>query len=193
MKWVTVFCGASKGNDSIFEYQANRLGKILASRKLGLVYGGAKIGLMGVVADAVLACNGKVIGVLPDFLKQKEVAHDNLTELIIVKSMHERKLKMHELSDGVIALPGGFGTFDELFEMLTWGQLGLHKKPIGLLNIDGFYDDLVSMIEKMVDKGFLTVQSMQLLLICDDMEELLNKMECYTPAEVTKILTKEGT
>ncbi len=193
MKWLTVFCGASKGNNSIFECQVNRLGELIATRKIGLVYGGAKIGLMGVMADAVLSYNGKVIGVLPDFLKQKEVAHENLTELIIVGSMHERKLKMHELSDGVIALPGGFGTFDELFEMLTWGQLGLHRKPIGLLNIDGFYDDLVSMIEKMVDKGFLTEQSLQLLLISDDREELLNKMESYSAPEVNKIITKERT
>src|SRR5687768_1380717 len=137
MKSVAIFCGSSSGSDSIYYSQAAMLGKILAHRKIQIVYGGAKVGLMGAVADGALKEGGKVIGVLPNFLKSKEIAHTGLTDLILVESMHERKLKMHELSDGIIALPGGFGTLEELFEMLTWSQLGLHKKPIGLLNING--------------------------------------------------------
>ena len=134
MKSVTVFCGSSMGTDPIYKSQAFLLGKTLAQQNIKLIYGGAKVGLMGAVADGALSENGKVIGVLPHFLGTKEIAHESLTELIRVESMHERKTKMSELSEGVIALPGGFGTLEELFEMLTWGQLGLHQKPIGILN-----------------------------------------------------------
>src|SRR4030095_3484794 len=139
MKRITVFCGSSLGNGTNFRTQATLLGQVLAKRNIELVYGGANVGLMGAVADGVLSEGGKVIGVLPNFLKSKEIAHEQLTELILVDSMHERKTKMNELCDGVIALPGGFGTLEEFFEMLTWAQLGLHKKPIAILNIDGFY------------------------------------------------------
>ncbi len=130
MKRVTVFCGSSYGTDNLYKDQAFLLGQTLANQEIGLVYGGAKVGLMGAVADGVLSKGGEAIGVLPYFLQKKEVAHEQLTELILVETMHERKAKMNELSDGVIALPGGFGTLEELFEMLTWAQLGLHKKPI---------------------------------------------------------------
>jgi uncharacterized protein (TIGR00730 family) len=136
MKSVTVFCGSSSGSNSVYATQAMLLGTALAHRKIRLIYGGAKIGLMGIIADAVLKEGGEVVGILPQFLSSKEIAHRGLTQLIMVDSMHERKTKMHELSDGVIALPGGFGTLEELFEMLTWAQLGLHQNPIGLLNVD---------------------------------------------------------
>jgi uncharacterized protein (TIGR00730 family) len=155
------------------------------------VYGGAKIGLMGAVADGALSEGGKVIGVLPNFLRSKEIAHEGLTELILVESMHERKLEMHELSDGVIALPGGFGTLEELFEMLTWAQLGLHKKPIGILNIDGFYDSLNIMIQTMVDKGFLKVMNQQMLLVSDNIDDLLDKMNNYVAPIVGKWIDEE--
>jgi hypothetical protein len=190
MKRITVFCGSSCGNEKNHEVQAILLGQVMAKKNIALVYGGAKVGLMGAVADGVLSENGKVFGVLPRFLMSKEVAHDNLTELIIVESMHERKTRMNELSDGVIALPGGFGTLEEFFEMLTWGQLGLHKKPIGILNVDGFYDLLLQFIQKMVDNGFLKEINQKMILVSDVAEELLNKMENYTAPEVGKWIKK---
>lgn len=190
MKRIAVFCGSSFGNEKNYELQAFLLGKVIANKNIDLVYGGAKVGLMGAVADGVLSENGNVFGVLPRFLMSKEVAHDGLTELIIVESMHERKTRMNELSDGVIALPGGFGTLEEFFEMLTWGQLGLHKKPIGILNVDGFYDLLLQFIQKMVDSGFLKEINQKMILVSDDAEELLKKMENYTAPEVKKWIKK---
>ena len=191
MKRVTVFCGSSLGTEDIYKSQATLLGQTLAKRNIELVYGGAKIGLMGAVADGVLSEGGKVIGVLPNFLKSKEIAHEQLTELILVDSMHERKTKMNELCDGVIALPGGFGTLEELFEMLTWAQLGLHKKPIAILNINGFYNPLNVMIQTMVDKGFLKEVNQQMLLVCDNIEELLDKMKNYIAPTVGKWISNE--
>ncbi|MFE3847010.1 TIGR00730 family Rossman fold protein [Flavobacterium sp. LB3P45] len=190
MKRITVFCGSSFGNEKNYELQAFLLGSVMAKKNIDLVYGGAKVGLMGAVANGVLSENGNVFGVLPRFLMSKEVAHDNLTELIIVESMHERKTRMNELSDGVIALPGGFGTLEEFFEMLTWGQLGLHKKPIGILNVDGFYDLLLQFIQKMVDSGFLKEINQKMILVSGTAEELLNKMENYTAPEVGKWIKK---
>ena len=187
---ITVFCGSSFGNKKEYETQAFQLGQIMSENSIDLVYGGAKVGLMGAVADGVLNKNGKVIGVLPDFLMKKEIAHDNLTELIIVKSMHERKTKMNELSDGVIALPGGFGTLEEFFEMLTWAQLGLHKKPIGILNIDGFYDLLLEFILKMVNEGFLKEINQQMIIVSTDSQDLLLKMKSYVAPEVGKWIKK---
>ena len=154
MKRVTVFCGSSSGSEDLYYKQAYMLGSSLAKRGIGVVYGGAKVGLMGAVADGALGAGGEVIGVLPNFLRSKEIAHMGLTELIQVESMHERKLKMNELCDGVIALPGGYGTMEEFFEMITWAQLGLHQKPIALLNINGFYDSLINLVQTMVDHGF---------------------------------------
>ncbi len=141
IKKLTVFCGSSSGTNTIYQEQAYELGKQLALAKICLVYGGANVGLMGTVANAVLEHKGDVIGVLPRFLKEKELAHEGLSELILVETMHERKVKMNELSDGVITLAGGYGTLEELFEMLTWAQLGLHQKPIAVLNTGGFYND----------------------------------------------------
>ena len=193
MKRITVFCGSSFGTDKDFEEQAYLLGKTLALQGLDLVYGGAKVGLMGAVANGAMENGGKVIGVLPKFLGSKEIAHDGLTELIIVETMHERKTKMSELCDGVIALPGGFGTLEELFEIVTWAQLGLHSKPIGILNTNGFYDQLIDMIQTMVDKGFLKSVNQQMLLSANTISELLEKMKNYYAPVVGKWITKETT
>ena len=186
MKRITVFCGSSIGSNDSFKSQAILLGQTLATNDIDLVYGGANVGLMGAVADGALSKGGKVIGVLPIFLKSKEIAHENLTELILVDNMHDRKTKMSELCDGVIALPGGFGTLEEFFEMLTWAQLGLHKKPIAILNIDGFYDPLVLLVQTMVDKGFLKKANQQMLLISDSIDDIIDKMKNYEAPSVTK-------
>ncbi|MTH15509.1 TIGR00730 family Rossman fold protein [Flavobacterium sp. LC2016-01] len=186
MKRITVFCGSSFGTEEIYKEQATLLGKTLAKENIELVYGGANVGLMGAVADGALSENGTVIGVLPNFLRSKEIAHHGLTELILVESMHERKTKMNDLCDGVIALPGGFGTLEELFEMLTWAQLGLHKKPIAVLNINGFYDSLVQLTETMVEKGLLKDANQKMLLVSNNIEDLLNKMKNYVPPTVGK-------
>jgi uncharacterized protein (TIGR00730 family) len=192
MKRITVFCGSSLGTDEIYKKQAFKLGEILAERKIGLVYGGAAVGLMNAVANGSLSKGGEVTGVLPVFIKNKGIAHKNLTELILVETMHERKTKMNEISDGVIALPGGFGTLEEFFEALTWGQLGLHKKPVGLLNINGFYDSLKILTKQMVDEGFLKVANQKMLLISDDIENLLNQMENYIAPTIDKWIIKEN-
>ncbi len=191
MKRVTVFCGSSFGTDEIYKEKAYLLGQTLAKRHIQVVYGGANVGLMGAVADGALSVGGKVIGVLPQFLRGKEIAHNNLTELIITETMHERKVKMNELSDGVIALPGGYGTLEEFFEMLTWAQLGLHKKPIAILNVNGFYNELESLIQIMVEKGFLKEVNQKMLLINDRINELINMMESYQAPTVGKWITKE--
>ena len=177
------------GNKVIFKNRTLELGKAMVQRKIDLVYGGAKVGIMGIIADAVLQAGGKVTGVLPRFLQAKELAHEKLSDLILVDSMHERKTRMNELCDGVIALPGGFGTLEELFEMLTWAQLGLHKKPVGLLNVGGFYDPLITMVQSMVDAGFLKESNRDMLLVDDRIEGLLDSMQNYQAPEVVKWLT----
>ncbi|MFP3833386.1 TIGR00730 family Rossman fold protein [Chryseobacterium sp. SIMBA_028] len=191
MKSTTVFCGSSFGTDEIYREQAFLLGQTLAKQDIQLIYGGADVGLMGAVADGTLSENGKVTGVLPHFLQSKEIAHKNLTELILVETMHERKTKMNDLCDGVIVLPGGYGTLEEFFEMITWAQLGLHKKPIGVLNIDGFYDDLINLVQNMVDKGFLKQVNRDMLLISENIDDLLEKMKNYEPPTVGKWISKE--
>ncbi|WP_291286019.1 TIGR00730 family Rossman fold protein [Flavobacterium sp.] len=190
MKRITVFCGSSFGTDEIYKEQATLLGKTLARQDIELVYGGANVGLMGAVADGVLNEGGRAIGVLPNFLRSKEIAHLGLTDLIVVESMHERKTKMNDLCDGVIALPGGFGTLEELFEMLTWGQLGLHKKPIAILNINGFYDSLIELTKVMVEKGLLKAVNQQMLLVSDNIEDLLTQMKNYIPPTTGKWIDK---
>jgi uncharacterized protein (TIGR00730 family) len=192
MKRITVFCGSSIGTQDIYKYQATLLGQTLAKRNIELVYGGANVGLMGAVADGVLNQGGRVTGVLPRFLRSKEIAHHGLTELILVDSMHERKTKMNELCDGVIALPGGFGTLEELFEMLTWAQLGLHQKPIAILNSEGFYDSLLALLETMVENGFLKKENHQMLLVSSNIDDLLNKMDTYVAPTVGKWINKEN-
>lgn len=193
LKSIAVFCGSSEGNDTIILSQAAKLGETLAKENITLVYGAAKIGIMGKIAEAALQHQGKVIGVIPEFLKLKEVVHLGLYELITTTNMHQRKIKMHELSDGFIALPGGFGTFEELFEIITWAQLGLHKKPIGLLNSNGFYNDLIQMFEKMTAKGFLKMENLNLLIVDNDINSLLNKMKAFKPKVVPKWLKAELT
>lgn len=191
MKSITEFCGSSFGTDKIYEEQAFLLGKTLAKQKIQLIYGGSQTGLMGTIADGALSENCKVTGVLPHFLQSKEIAHKNLTELILVETMHERKTKMSDLCEGVIVLPGGYGTLEEFFEMITWAQLGLHKKPIGILNIDGFYNDLISLVQNMVDKGFLKSVNRDMLLISDNIDDLLEKMRNYQAPTVGKWISKE--
>ncbi len=191
MKSIVVFCGSSEGNDPIILESAVELGQTLASRNMTLVYGAAKIGVMGKLAEGALDTNGKVIGVIPDFLMLKEVYHPELTELIVTKNMQERKLKMHELSDGIITLPGGYGTLEELFEMITWAQLGLHQKPIGLLNVNGFYDDLLKLLQKMVVQGFLKQENYDMLLVDETVNGLLKKMEAYQPMPLPKWIKKD--
>ena len=193
LKSITVFCGSSEGNDNHIISDAIKLGETLAKNQITLVYGAAKIGIMGIIARASLDLHGKVIGVIPEFLKLREVVHLGLHELITTNNMHERKLKMHELSDGFIALPGGFGTLEELFEIITWAQLGLHQKPIGLLNSNGFYDDLINMLERMTMKGLLKFENLSLLIVDDNIETLLNKMRAFKPKSVPKWLKVERT
>ncbi len=188
---ICVFCGSSEGNDTQIIKAAEQLGKTLAENNITLVYGAAKIGVMGLVAKATLDSNGKVIGIIPEFLKLKEVVHLGLTEIITTQNMHERKLKMQELSDGFIALPGGIGTLEELFEILTWLQLGLHSKPIGILNVNHFYDDLLSLLENMVRKGFLTINNFELLIVDDNIDSLLYKMKSFKDPQIPKWLTSE--
>lgn len=191
MNRITVFCGSSLGTEEIFEVNAKLLGQKLAKEQIELVYGGANIGLMGAIADGAIMEGGKVIGVLPNFLKSKEIAHEGLNQLILVDTMHERKTIMNDLSDGVIALPGGFGTLEELFEMLTWAQLGLHQKPIGILNINGYYDDLINLLKKMVDKGLLRKINEEMLLISDRIDDLLTQMKNYEAPIVPKWISKD--
>ncbi|WP_299678891.1 TIGR00730 family Rossman fold protein [uncultured Dokdonia sp.] len=190
---ICVFCGSSDGNDIQVEEKAKELGTYLAQNDITLVYGAAKIGVMGQVAQASLDHKGKVIGVIPEFLKLKEVVHLGLTELITNENMHQRKMTMQEISDGFITLPGGFGTLEELFEIITWSQLGLHQKPIGLLNINGFYDDLLKMLEHMVRRGFLKMENYELLLVDTTVEGLISKMKAYKPQDVPKWLKGDRT
>ena len=190
---ICVFCGSSEGTDLAINDAAIKLGKIFSELNITLVYGAAKIGVMGIIAKSVLDNNGKVIGIIPNFLKKKEVVHLGLTELITTENMHERKMKMQEESDGFIALPGGMGTLEELFEIITWLQLGLHQKPIGLLNINGFYNDLIKMLETMVRKGFLSMDNYSLLLVDSNPKQLLKKMEEFKRPDVPKWLNSDRT
>lgn len=188
---ICVFCGSSDGNDPDIHTLAQKLGSYLGQNDITLVYGAAKIGIMGKVAQAALDNKGKVIGVIPEFLKVKEVVHVGLTQLITNKNMHERKMKMQELSDGFITLPGGFGTLEELFEILTWSQLGLHQKPIGILNVNGFYDELLGLLQTMVNKGFLTLENYELLLVDTTVAGLVQKMKAFKAREVPRWLNQE--
>ncbi len=190
---ICVFCGSNEGNDLAIVEAARRLGETFAQREITLIYGAGKIGVMGIIAESALANNGRVVGIIPNFLKLKEVVHLGLTELISTENMHERKLRMQEESDGFIALPGGMGTLEELFEIITWLQLGLHQKPIGLLNVNGFFDDLVNMLETMVRKGFLSMKNYELLLVDTNLDSLLQKMENFKRPDVPKWLTESRT
>ncbi len=180
---ICVFCGSRSGDGDKYLPQATALGTALAHSGLGLVYGGASIGLMGALADAALLQGGEVIGVLPRGLFQKEVAHAGLSDLHVVGSMHERKAKMAELSDGFIALPGGFGTLDELFEILTWAQLGIHHKPIVLVNWQGFYSPLLAFVGQMVQEGFVSEENQRLILTCDEAVEAIELLRGFGTPE----------
>lgn len=176
---IAVYCASSTGNDPKFKETAYQLGKTFADKKISLVYGGGNVGLMGAIADGVMENDGHTIGVLPYFLAQKELAHKGISEMILVETMHERKAKMCELAEGFIALPGGFGTMEELFEMLTWAQLSLHRKPVAILNINGFYDHLIEFIERMVESGLLKEEYRTMLIVGNEIEDLLNQIMKY--------------
>jgi uncharacterized protein (TIGR00730 family) len=176
-----VFCGSSPGVNPAYMEAAGEVGRLIAHRGLGLVYGGACVGMMGAIADAALEAGAEVIGVIPDALLSKEVAHANLTELRIVSTMHERKALMAELADGFLALPGGCGTFDELFEVITWAQIGIHNKPCGLLNVAGYFDPLIALVEHAVKERFVRHDHRALLLNDNVASRLLDAMMTYKP------------
>jgi uncharacterized protein (TIGR00730 family) len=186
MKRICIFCGSNKGARNAYIEAARAIGRALTRRGLGLVYGGGHIGLMGVVADSVLAEDGEVIGVIPKALLAKESAHQGLTELRVVGSMHERKALMAELADAFVALPGGYGTFEEFCEVLTWAQLGLHRKPCGILNVEGFYNSLLSLLDHAVAERFVRAEHRSLVLEEHDPERLLDRLVSYQPAKLDK-------
>lgn len=189
---ICIFCGSSTGNAPHYVQAAEALGTVMADRGKRLIYGGGKVGLMGSIADTVLKHQGEVTGVLPHFLDKKEVGHTGLSELILVETMHERKKIMSELADAFIAMPGGFGTLDELAEILTWIQLGLIKKPVALYNINGYFDHLVLQMDLMVREGFLKQQNRELLLLGTDPVQLLEDMEDFDMPDTDKWLFSEG-
>ncbi|MCY7354127.1 MAG: TIGR00730 family Rossman fold protein [Lysobacter sp.] len=191
MKSVCVYCGSNAGSKPIYAERATALGSELAKQGIRLIYGGGNVGLMGIVADAVLAGGGEVTGVIPQQLVDMEVAHRSVTQLEIVDSMHERKARMFDLSDGFIALPGGFGTLDEMFEMLTWRQLGLGDKPCAFLDVDGFYKPLIAMMDRMVDERFLHAEQRTDLWHGDDIASLLSWMNQYQPVQASKWLNQK--
>ena len=188
---VCVFCGASTGTNPAYREAAVALGRALAERKLTLVYGGGAVGLMGIVADAALAACGEVIGIIPQSLKDKEIGHSGLTRLEVVDGMHARKARMAELSDAFIALPGGLGTLEELFEVWTWGQLGYHAKPLGLLDVNGFYSKLGSFLDHVVEEGFVRPQHRAMLQLADSPAELLDAMDSFEAPVLPKWVDKK--
>ncbi|MBI3047889.1 MAG: TIGR00730 family Rossman fold protein [Acidobacteria bacterium] len=193
MKRVCVFAGSSSGSRPEYRTLAAELGRALAAREIGLVYGGARVGLMGAVADAVLAAGGEVTGVIPAAMVAKEIAHDGLTDLCVVSSMHERKARMADLADAFIALPGGWGTWEEFFEMLTWSQLGLHRKPCGLLNVRGYFDPLLAFVAHAVDEGFVRREHTGMIAVASAPEPLLDRLSAYTSPAVEKWLDRAPT
>jgi uncharacterized protein (TIGR00730 family) len=193
MKRICVYCGSSPGSDPRYRQAAERLGNTLVERGLGLVYGGASVGIMGTVANAVLARGGEAIGVIPSALDEKEITHTGLSEQHIVGSMHERKALMAELSDGFIALPGGWGTFEEIFEALTWAQLGIHTKPCGLLNEAGYYDHLGAFLEHAIEQQFVRPEYRPMLMISAEPGELLDLFADYRPPVVRKWISSSQT
>jgi uncharacterized protein (TIGR00730 family) len=193
MRRICVFCGSSLGKSPAYGVAARKLGQVLAKRGLGLVYGGAKVGLMGEVAESVLAVKGEVIGVIPRPLANKELAHRGLRDLRVVDSMHQRKAVMAELSDGFIALPGGMGTFEEFFEITTWAQLGMHSKPCGLLNIAHYYDRLIEFLDQAMQECFIKPAHRALMMVASDADSLLDQFENHRPALVDKWLDRRTT
>jgi uncharacterized protein (TIGR00730 family) len=193
MNTICVYCGSNPGLLPDYRESARLLGYEMAARGLGLVYGGASIGIMGAIADAVLEKSGRVTGVIPHSLATREVSHGGLDELIVVSSMHERKAKMAELSDGFIALPGGWGTMEELFEMLTWAQLGLHEKPCGLLNVASYYDTLYTFLENAIEQQFVKPEYRPMIMMDDSPTSLLDRFKDYRAPRVKKWISTEQT
>lgn len=192
MKRLCVFCGSSHGNSAVFTNAARELGQAMAARGIELIYGGSHVGLMGVVADAVIAGGGKVTGVLPRFMAAKELAHTGITKLHVVETMHDRKHIMADLAEGFVALPGGFGTFEEIFEAITWGQLHLHQFPCGFLNVDGFYDLLDEFLRHSTQSGFIRQDQQDRVIFARTVDELFQRFDAFRPAESEKwISTKK--
>jgi hypothetical protein len=186
LRRVCVFCGSKHGRRTAYTVAARKVGRVLAARGITLVYGGGDVGLMGELANAALADGGEVIGVIPEFMVDHEVAHLQVTRLEVVASMHERKARMTELADGYVALPGGWGTLEELFEVITWAQLDLHRKPIGLLEVGDFFGDLLAFLDRAVAEGFIKAKHRELLLADDDVDRLLDRLATFVPSGGTK-------
>ncbi|MFV2048514.1 TIGR00730 family Rossman fold protein [Metabacillus sp. YM-086] len=193
MKRICVFCGSSPGASDLYSEDAAKLGTQLAKEGITLVYGGSKVGIMGVVANATLQAGGEVIGVIPKMLMDRELAHPGLSELIIVHSMHERKAKMEELSDGFVVLPGGPGTMEEFFEVYTWAQLGEHRKPIGMMNSSSYYDKLLAFFDHMIQEQFLKPEYRSMVIVDSEPEQLIQKFRSYEPPLLTKWITPQQT
>ncbi len=190
MTRLAVYCGSSPGADPAYAAAARALGREMAARGIGLVFGGGHVGLMGAIADAVLEAGGEVIGVIPEALRDKELAHQGCTELHVVSTMHERKSLMADYAKGFIAMPGGFGTFDEIFEMLTWGQLGYHTRPCGFLNVAGYYDALFAFLDSCVEARFVTRVHREMIIAATDPAELLDRMAAFQPPDQAKWLDR---
>jgi len=193
MKRIAVFCGSSIGFNSIYAEDAKNLGLYMAENNIGLVYGGGKIGIMGVIADAVLHNKGEVIGVIPDMLRHEEVAHTKITEMIVTKKMSKRKVTISKLVNGYIALAGGFGTLDEVFEAMTLGQLGIEQKPVGILNTNGYFDHTLKQLDHMVQEGFLKASNRNMLLVSEKVEELIHQMNNYKAPKISKVVNTVAT
>jgi hypothetical protein len=193
MKRICVFCGSSKGARQEYETVARAMGQALAERGIGLVYGGGNVGLMGIIADTVMSSGGEVIGVIPKALFEKEVGNRGVTELRIVGSMHERKALMADLSDAFVAMPGGYGTFEEFCEVLTWAQLGFHRKPCGLLNVENYYAPLLTLFDQAVTERFVKIEHRSLILEETDPERMLDLLESYRPPILDKWIDREQT
>ena len=193
MRRIAVFCASSIGFNSIYAEDAKKLGLYMAKNNIGLVYGGGKIGIMGVLADVVLKNNGEVIGVIPDMLRHEEVAHTKITEMIVTKKMSKRKVTISKLVNGYIALAGGFGTLDEIFEAMTLGQLGIENKPVGILNTNGYFDHILMQLDVMVTEGFLKLSNRNMLIVSESVEELIFNMNKYKAPKVTKLVNSVAT
>lgn len=191
LRRVCVFAGSAEGKRSVYGAAADQLGVELVARGLELVYGGGRVGLMGRLADSVLAAGGRVIGVIPESLHLREIGHERIQELHVVASMHERKAKMAELSDAFVALPGGLGTLEETFEVWTWAQLGFHRKPVALLDVEGYWDSLIAMLDHMVEEGFVAPKYRRIACIADQPAALLDALELWRPPELARWLRKQ--
>jgi len=188
MKRIAVFCGSSKGFNKEYATEAEKLGDYFAKNNIGLVYGGGKIGIMGAIADRMIRSNAEVIGVIPGLLKHEEVAHTDLSEMIVTKKMSKRKVKISKLVDGYIALPGGFGTLDEIFEALTLGQLGIENKAIGILNTNQFFKHTLLQLDHMVQEGFLKKENRDMIMVSESVEDLIEKMQSYKAPKMSKVV-----